>query len=154
MTGGSTLYCIQRFLVPALGQVVKNISLNWANLMCNWLPACKSISDFKLLWKACGGLPPFYICLPLLLIYSLVNILKIKKNSQVVLNLGNLQNSHDGRISCLGMSSDGSALCTGSWDKNLKVRTFKNDFFFIAYFLLNGVNFFMPWTLTVLLELK
>ena len=72
----------------------------------------------------------------------------------MVLNLGNLQNSHDGRISCLGMSSDGSALCTGSWDKNLKVRTFKNDFFFIAYFLLNGVNFFMPWTLTVLLELK
>ena len=76
---GSNLYCIQRFLVPALGQEVKYISLNWANLMCNWLPACKSISDFKLLWKACGGLPPFYICLPLLLIYSLVNILKIKK---------------------------------------------------------------------------
>lgn len=41
--------------------------------------------------------------------------------SQVVLNLGTLQNSHEGRISCLGLSSDGSALCTGSWDKNLKV---------------------------------
>lgn len=44
--------------------------------------------------------------------------------AEVVLNLGNLQNSHDGRISCLGMSSDGSALCTGSWDKNLKIWAF------------------------------
>lgn len=40
---------------------------------------------------------------------------------QVVLNLGSLQNSHEGRISCLGLSADGSALCTGSWDTNLKV---------------------------------
>lgn len=40
---------------------------------------------------------------------------------QVVLNLGTLQNSHEGRISCLGLSADGSALCTGSWDTNLKV---------------------------------
>ncbi|TVT98548.1 hypothetical protein EJB05_56161 [Eragrostis curvula] len=44
--------------------------------------------------------------------------------AEVVLNLGNLQNSHDGRISCLGLSSDGSALCTGSWDKNLKIWAF------------------------------
>ena len=42
---------------------------------------------------------------------------------QVVLNLGSLQNSHEGRISCLGLSADGSALCTGSWDTNLKVGT-------------------------------
>ncbi|KAG5526622.1 hypothetical protein RHGRI_032779 [Rhododendron griersonianum] len=40
--------------------------------------------------------------------------------AKVVLNLGSLQNSHEGRISCLGLSSDGSALCTGSWDTNLK----------------------------------
>lgn len=40
---------------------------------------------------------------------------------QMVLNLGSLQNSHDGRISCLGLSGDGSALCTGSWDTTLKV---------------------------------
>ena len=39
----------------------------------------------------------------------------------MVLNLGSLQNSHEGRISCLGLSADGSALCTGSWDTNLKV---------------------------------
>ncbi|GJN23793.1 hypothetical protein PR202_gb11472 [Eleusine coracana subsp. coracana] len=45
----------------------------------------------------------------------------ITVSSQVVLNLGNLQDSHGSRISCLGLSSDGSALCTGSWDKNLKV---------------------------------
>ncbi|KAJ6985519.1 hypothetical protein NC653_023461 [Populus alba x Populus x berolinensis] len=40
--------------------------------------------------------------------------------AEVVLNLGSLQNSHEGRISCLGLSADGSALCTGSWDTNLK----------------------------------
>lgn len=39
----------------------------------------------------------------------------------MVLNLGSLHNSHEGRISCLGLSADGSALCTGSWDTNLKV---------------------------------
>jgi guanine nucleotide-binding protein G(I)/G(S)/G(T) subunit beta-1 len=44
--------------------------------------------------------------------------------AEVVLNLGNLQDSHGGRISCLGLSSDGSALCTGSWDKNLKIWAF------------------------------
>lgn len=43
-------------------------------------------------------------------------------SSQVVLNLGSLQDSHDDRISCLGLSADGSALCTGSWDTNLKVN--------------------------------
>ena len=29
--------------------------------------------------------------------------------------------SHENRISCLGVSSDGVALCTGSWDSSLKV---------------------------------
>jgi hypothetical protein len=28
---------------------------------------------------------------------------------------------HSSRVSCLGMASDGSALCTGSWDTSLKV---------------------------------
>jgi len=28
---------------------------------------------------------------------------------------------HDNRVSCLGVSSDGLALCTGSWDNMLKV---------------------------------
>jgi guanine nucleotide-binding protein G(I)/G(S)/G(T) subunit beta-1 len=28
---------------------------------------------------------------------------------------------HDNRISCLGVSGDGIALCTGSWDSLLKV---------------------------------
>lgn len=44
--------------------------------------------------------------------------------AQVVLNLGSLHNSHEGRISCLGLSADGSALCTGSWDSNLKIWAF------------------------------
>lgn len=35
--------------------------------------------------------------------------------------MGSLHNSHEARISCLGLSADGSALCTGSWDANLKV---------------------------------
>lgn len=29
---------------------------------------------------------------------------------------------HDNRISCMGVSGDGIALCTGSWDSLLKVR--------------------------------
>eukprot|EP01097_Dermamoeba_algensis_P012114 TRINITY_DN97_c0_g1_i2.p2 TRINITY_DN97_c0_g1~~TRINITY_DN97_c0_g1_i2.p2 ORF type:complete len:137 (+),score=27.39 TRINITY_DN97_c0_g1_i2:749-1159(+) len=28
---------------------------------------------------------------------------------------------HDNRVSCLGVSSDGTALCTGSWDNLLKI---------------------------------
>ena len=28
---------------------------------------------------------------------------------------------HENRVSCLGVSSDGTALCTGSWDSTLKV---------------------------------
>ncbi|SAM02307.1 hypothetical protein [Absidia glauca] len=30
-------------------------------------------------------------------------------------------NGHDNRVSCLGVSSDGMAICTGSWDSFLKV---------------------------------
>ncbi|KAK1397322.1 GTP binding protein2 [Heracleum sosnowskyi] len=40
--------------------------------------------------------------------------------AQVVLNLGSLHNSHEGRISCLGLSADGSALCTGKLGFKLK----------------------------------
>jgi len=29
--------------------------------------------------------------------------------------------AHDNRVSCLGVSSDGMALCTGSWDSLLKI---------------------------------
>jgi hypothetical protein len=29
---------------------------------------------------------------------------------------------HENRVSCLGVSADGMALCTGSWDSTLKVR--------------------------------
>ncbi len=32
---------------------------------------------------------------------------------------------HDNRVSCLGVSSDGMALCTGSWDSFLKVLSQK-----------------------------
>ena len=31
---------------------------------------------------------------------------------------------HENRVSCLGVSADGMALCTGSWDSMLKVRPF------------------------------
>lgn len=31
--------------------------------------------------------------------------------------------AHDNRVSCLGVSSDGNALCTGSWDSLLRVKT-------------------------------
>lgn len=29
---------------------------------------------------------------------------------------------HENRVSCLGVSTDGMALCTGSWDSTLRVR--------------------------------
>lgn len=29
--------------------------------------------------------------------------------------------NHQGRVSCLGVSADGTALCTGSWDATLQV---------------------------------
>ncbi|KAK9108839.1 hypothetical protein Sjap_016899 [Stephania japonica] len=47
--------------------------------------------------------------------------------ARVVLDLGSLQNSHDDRVSCLALSADGSALCTGSWDRNLKIWAFGGD---------------------------
>ena len=33
---------------------------------------------------------------------------------------------HENRVSCLGVSSDGMALCTGSWDSTLRVRSSYN----------------------------
>jgi len=30
-------------------------------------------------------------------------------------------NGHDNRVSCLGVSGNGNALCTGSWDSTLKI---------------------------------
>ena len=33
---------------------------------------------------------------------------------------GVLQN-HQGRVSCLGVSADGTALCTGSWDTTIQI---------------------------------
>ena len=32
--------------------------------------------------------------------------------------------AHENRVSCLGVSSDGMAMCTGSWDSMLKVIVF------------------------------
>lgn len=37
---------------------------------------------------------------------------------------------HENRVSCLGVSADGMALCTGSWDSTLRVKWFSS---FIAY---------------------
>ncbi|BBN14991.1 hypothetical protein MPTK1_6g16090 [Marchantia polymorpha subsp. ruderalis] len=44
--------------------------------------------------------------------------------SEVVTNLAEHRHGHEKRISCLGLSRDGSALCTGSWDNTLKVWAF------------------------------
>jgi guanine nucleotide-binding protein G(I)/G(S)/G(T) subunit beta-1 len=34
-----------------------------------------------------------------------------------------ISQAHDGHVSCVGVSPNGDALCSGSWDSNLKVRT-------------------------------
>ncbi|KAG2226581.1 hypothetical protein INT45_005067 [Circinella minor] len=41
-------------------------------------------------------------------------------------------NGHENRVSCLGVSSDGKALCTGSWDHLLKV---------ISYYYISTYNY-------------
>lgn len=46
---------------------------------------------------------------------------------------------HDNRVSCLGVSSDGMALCTGSWDSYLKVI---KKFFYLFFFFLK-IDFFL-----------
>jgi guanine nucleotide-binding protein G(I)/G(S)/G(T) subunit beta-1 len=33
-----------------------------------------------------------------------------------------LNQAHDSHVSCLGVAPNGDALCTGSWDFNIKVR--------------------------------
>lgn len=33
---------------------------------------------------------------------------------------------HENRVSCLGVSVDGMALCTGSWDSTLRVSDWAN----------------------------
>ena len=33
---------------------------------------------------------------------------------------------HENRVSCLGVSVDGMALCTGSWDSTLRVSDWGN----------------------------
>jgi WD40 repeat protein len=40
--------------------------------------------------------------------------------------------AHENRVSCLGVSSDGMAMCTGSWDSMLKV--------FFSFILGMGLN--------------
>ena len=36
--------------------------------------------------------------------------------------------AHENRVSCLGVSPDGTALCTGSWDYTLKVTEYFDVF--------------------------
>lgn len=40
---------------------------------------------------------------------------------------------HENRVSCLGISNDGMALCTGSWDNSLKVCLPNLRFSLLAY---------------------
>ena len=47
-----------------------------------------------------------------------VNIWDVLKGQRI-----SILYAHDNRVSCLGVSPDGTALCTGSWDYLLKVNT-------------------------------
>lgn len=46
-----------------------------------------------------------------------VNVWDALKGTRISMLYG-----HENRVSCLGVSPDGTALCTGSWDFTLKVR--------------------------------
>jgi len=48
--------------------------------------------------------------------------------------------AHENRVSCLGVSSDGMALCTGSWDSLLKVKFYHPKIYIYIYIL--NLNFF------------
>ena len=41
-------------------------------------------------------------------------------DSQLATEAGSLQ-AHENRVSCVGVSRDGKALCTGSWDTLLRI---------------------------------
>ena len=58
-----------------------------------------------------------------------VNVWDVLKCSRVSLLYG-----HENRVSCLAVSPDGTALCTGSWDFNLKV-TDCFSLLLVAFFL-------------------
>ncbi|OLY80237.1 Guanine nucleotide-binding protein subunit beta-1, partial [Smittium mucronatum] len=45
-----------------------------------------------------------------------VNVWDVLKSQRVA-----ILSAHENRVSCLGVSKDGMALCTGSWDSTLKV---------------------------------
>ena len=45
-----------------------------------------------------------------------VNVWDVLKGTRISMLYG-----HENRVSCLGVSPDGTALCTGSWDFTLKV---------------------------------
>ncbi|XP_064618687.1 guanine nucleotide-binding protein subunit beta-5-like [Lineus longissimus] len=45
-----------------------------------------------------------------------VNVWDVLKGSRITILYG-----HDNRVSCLGISPDGTALCTGSWDYTLRI---------------------------------
>lgn len=47
--------------------------------------------------------------------------------AEVVGNLRNLSNPHTLPVNCLGLASDGSALCTASWDQTLKIWAFRGE---------------------------
>ena len=48
----------------------------------------------------------------------MVNIWDVLKGNRISMLYG-----HENRVSCLRMSPDGAALCTGSWDYTLRVNT-------------------------------
>ncbi|MCO5579620.1 hypothetical protein L7F22_033477 [Adiantum nelumboides] len=47
--------------------------------------------------------------------------------AELVSNIGSVPDSHTQLVSCLGLASDGSALCTGSWDSSLKIWACNNE---------------------------
>ena len=57
----------------------------------------------------------FYVCF----LRQLSNFKRVK-NANYYFVAGVLA-AHENRVSCLGVTEDGMALCTGSWDSYLKI---------------------------------
>lgn len=61
---------------------------------------------------------------------------------------------HENRVSCLGVSVDGMALCTGSWDSTLKVKTLPIEALWVAYSF-SGLGLSqMRWAKLVVVHLR
>eukprot|EP00271_Cylindrocystis_brebissonii_P006036 TRINITY_DN1857_c0_g1_i1.p1 TRINITY_DN1857_c0_g1~~TRINITY_DN1857_c0_g1_i1.p1 ORF type:complete len:414 (-),score=42.60 TRINITY_DN1857_c0_g1_i1:1237-2478(-) len=94
-------HCLQRYYPPERPQGPRDAQ---GNLPSQGVTCLEASSSGRLLFVAYAG-------------HSAECLIWDTLSAKVVGRLGR----HTARVSCLGLTADGSALCTGSWDATLKV---------------------------------